>query len=545
MQEGLLAIVPHSFGEHERCKEWCKFKQDPENYTHSELPGGKDLRGEDLRACIEDAMQPFLSEEAAKKMAPVGSSQRNECVNSVIGSKAPKIRHYGGSDSNDYRTAAGVAQFNEGHSYVTQVAEKMGIPSTATTEKYMNKMNKKREQDAGRKSSREFKRARRNSRKKKNQKTHSMEAREGVTYESGIGLRQSAEEKTALTNGTISDLMASLTEQEFNGYAELIKTPNKQGCETQHLSELTVSNQDGYLLLVFDVETTGLDRNSELLQISCISHDCSRNFSTYLLPEKRTIADSATKVHGISVQYRNGTKVLVKGGVGLTAVSQTQGLTDFCRFLQQHKESRRLVLVAHNGNRFDFPILLNALNRSSLLDEFLSSQIMLLDSLKVVSMEMKKKSSPLKSCKSKSLSDLYEFLLHEKFEAHDAQEDVAALARILFRSPLKLSVERLVEDSVSGVEFVQGMQSVLEAKSRKSTLQRMAISEGMKDKIGKAGLDLTTMEEIYKKGGARGLLAILALPGTYKQMGRKNFKPRVTKNVKVLTKVINFFDEPH
>ena len=181
MQEGLLAIVPHSFGEHERCKEWCKFKQDPENYTHSELPGGKDLRGEDLRACIEDALQPFLSEEAAKKMAPVGSSQRNECVNSLIGSKAPKIRHYGGSDSNNYRSAAGVAQFNEGHSYVTQVAEKMGIPSTATTEKYMNKMNKKREQDAGRKSSREFKRARRNSRKKKNQKTHSMEAREGVT----------------------------------------------------------------------------------------------------------------------------------------------------------------------------------------------------------------------------------------------------------------------------------------------------------------------------------------------------------------------------
>ena len=42
-----------------------------------------------------------------------------------------------------------------------------------------------------------------------------MEAREGVTYESGIGLRQSAEEKTALTNGTISDLMASLTEKNL------------------------------------------------------------------------------------------------------------------------------------------------------------------------------------------------------------------------------------------------------------------------------------------------------------------------------------------
>ena len=58
-----------------------------------------------------DALQPFLTEEAAKKMAPVGSSQRNECLNSVIESKVPKIQHYGGSESSDHRTAAGVAQF--------------------------------------------------------------------------------------------------------------------------------------------------------------------------------------------------------------------------------------------------------------------------------------------------------------------------------------------------------------------------------------------------------------------------------------------------
>lgn len=92
--EGLSAIVPHAFGEHEICKEWRRYKNDPDNYAHSDLPGGKDLKGEDLRACIQDALQPFLSEEAAKKMAPVGSSQQNECLNSVIGSKVPKIRHY-------------------------------------------------------------------------------------------------------------------------------------------------------------------------------------------------------------------------------------------------------------------------------------------------------------------------------------------------------------------------------------------------------------------------------------------------------------------
>ena len=66
MQTKIFARTAIKYGVHEKCKEWCKFNQDPENYTQSELPGGKDLRGEDLHTCVEDAMQTFLSEEAAK-----------------------------------------------------------------------------------------------------------------------------------------------------------------------------------------------------------------------------------------------------------------------------------------------------------------------------------------------------------------------------------------------------------------------------------------------------------------------------------------------
>ena len=58
-------------------------------------------------------MKPFLTEEAAKKLAPRVSSQRNECVNSLIGTKAPKIRHYGGSESSDFRTAAAIDLFTD------------------------------------------------------------------------------------------------------------------------------------------------------------------------------------------------------------------------------------------------------------------------------------------------------------------------------------------------------------------------------------------------------------------------------------------------
>ena len=58
----------------------------------------------------------------ADKLAPLGSSQANEALNNTIGSKAPKIRHYASSESNDYRVACAVSQKNIGHSYVAQVS---------------------------------------------------------------------------------------------------------------------------------------------------------------------------------------------------------------------------------------------------------------------------------------------------------------------------------------------------------------------------------------------------------------------------------------
>ena len=56
----------------------------------------------------------YATADMLKKMAPLSSSQKNETANSVIGTKSLKIRYYGGSERNDYRIAAGVAQVNEG-----------------------------------------------------------------------------------------------------------------------------------------------------------------------------------------------------------------------------------------------------------------------------------------------------------------------------------------------------------------------------------------------------------------------------------------------
>ena len=43
LQDSLNNVVPHMYGEHDKCGDWCMYKADPENYRHNSLPGGKPL----------------------------------------------------------------------------------------------------------------------------------------------------------------------------------------------------------------------------------------------------------------------------------------------------------------------------------------------------------------------------------------------------------------------------------------------------------------------------------------------------------------------
>ena len=121
LQKNLRAIVAHAFGKHDNCRtasvSWCGFLQDPNTYKHKSLPHGKDLQDEHLQKDLSTVVEIFVKN--ADKLAPLGSSQANESLNNSVGSKAPKIRHYGASESNDYRVACAVGQKNIGYSYVS------------------------------------------------------------------------------------------------------------------------------------------------------------------------------------------------------------------------------------------------------------------------------------------------------------------------------------------------------------------------------------------------------------------------------------------
>ena len=74
---------------------------------------GRDLTELRLKNDLNKIFKQFA--DRSEELAPSGSTQANEAINSIVGSKAPKIRHYGDFESSDFRCAAAVCQKNEGH----------------------------------------------------------------------------------------------------------------------------------------------------------------------------------------------------------------------------------------------------------------------------------------------------------------------------------------------------------------------------------------------------------------------------------------------
>lgn len=73
VRNGLKSIVPHAYGDHSSCGNWCGYLKNPASYKHRGLPHGKDLMDKSLRQSLEKIIVVYASN--AKKLAPLGSSQ--------------------------------------------------------------------------------------------------------------------------------------------------------------------------------------------------------------------------------------------------------------------------------------------------------------------------------------------------------------------------------------------------------------------------------------------------------------------------------------
>ncbi|XP_068673244.1 uncharacterized protein [Montipora foliosa] len=507
LKSGINSIVPHSFGEHSACNihvSWCGFKKCPDGYKHTELPNGKCLHGEPLKNALTNIFSEYATDIVVKKLSPCANSQRNESQNNTIATKNPKTRYYGGSVSNDFRVACGVAQRNLGYGYVSTALEVLNIEPGYFCTSHEDLMDKKVFSDRNRKATKNFKYRRNQLRDQKSSQNSQKEAKEGKTYETAVALNldTSVNQPTPRTHTHIEHLLENISDNELHEYEKLVPSYYAE----PDLPKLTYDPNQTYTFVVFDTETTCTGKNAELCQLSAIHEN--QVFSKYILPTG------------------NSSKMF--------------------------KESC-IVLIGHNSSTFDTPILLRRSDEnfrsklSNLNVYFGDSQILVKHLLKDKHPALQLSESA--SCKSNQ-SALYSHLFKEEFEAHDALEDVKALRKILFHSALQMNKEKLVnysgvisvEQAIASMSYMDRRHEILQTFSGRLFDPRDdngAIKQSMAQKVAGNGLSYSHLKELYLKFGTKGLLAILSMPPSQSTAT----KPRVTRTKRILDAIANHFQE--
>ena len=445
--------------EHSNCDPtWCRFHQDPLGYTHHELPYGKDLHGKALKEALESIMNEYTTDIVLTKLAPCLNSQRNESLNGTIGSKNPKIRYYGGSESSDFRIACGVAQRNEGHQYISKTLESLGITPGHYCCTYHTNLDKKQENDNIRKAKPEFKIKRRKLFQDKCSKQAKKELKENATYQSNIGLNLDPSSSTSShKKGKENEDLSVLDDIDSNKAESVLKD-----CEalignvvTRPEPVQTKFFEDNYYYsLIFDTETTTIRKSAQPIPIAATTVDEQNMFSEYIQPKIR-ITQAASNIHGIKSSNLKGETVLFKDGKQLSRKTHVECLQNSITFIETTEEMCKqktnkpfieTVLIGHNASAFDVPTLLRT-SPSTFNERLKSLKIIFADSLVHIK---QLRSSGINSTLFGKLSDnklsaLYSGLFKKEFNAHDALEDVKALSKVLFHSSLQISIEQILQ----------------------------------------------------------------------------------------------------
>ena len=265
--------------------------------------------------------------------------------------------------------------------------------------------------------------------------------------------------------------------------------------------------------VIFNLETGGLARTFDILQISAIHN--SKEFDMYVTPTQN-ISRAASDVTKLTVL--NGQ--LFHRGNAVTTLSTKDALQGFIKFLTTIQKP---VLVWHNIRTFDLIFLYNNLVKCELWESFLSAVVGFIDTLPVFKTEFPKRHSYKQEV-------LMAELLHESYSAHNALDDVKALQRIL----------GLVESALSQHLFGPTVIiNLVNAASHRSTLKPLeenkAITKTMAGKIAKSGLQYDHLKTEFERNRFDGLASVLgeSVDGTV----------RVTKQGKIIQNIFEYFSQ--
>ncbi|XP_058807184.1 uncharacterized protein LOC131673301 [Phymastichus coffea] len=464
----LRRMPEHLYGRHENCGFWCKYKE-----KHTIL-----LTDENLYTMLVDFFNKYAAN--AGKFSVAASSQANESFNNVIAHKAHKNQCLRRSEACDFRVGNGVCAWNYGEKCMAKFRMRVNLSEGLYTLKYATTADGKRFTRKQTNTSSKAKLRRVILKQQRESLRKSLEKSEGITYQANCGM-----------------------EIEIN-------LPEK-------------SNADAKPLIVyFDLETTGLDINAEIVQIAA---KCGKyEFDFYINPTKE-ISKSATKFTGLS----NDGGMLCLNGKAVESSNLKDGLLAFKQFLESLSKFKKCLLVAHNAS-FDTRILLRNLISCNILRDFDIIQGFS-DSLKAFKKLISQKKGPGQF----TLHGLAtEYLASEDLQNfHDAVGDVRMLEKLARYFNCKKLLVGLKQS------YYDCCNRIIENNKINSRLQYLRELKGVISitylkKLAKHNITYKQLVELYKNEGSDDI---------YKMFCEKvGGKVKITKDIKISIAVVNFFE---
>jgi len=248
-------------------------------------------------------------------------------------------------------------------------------------------------------------------------------------------------------------------------------------------------------------------------------------FNVYVTP-KVPISMSAQQITGIV----NTSAGLTVNGQLVPSVPIKEGLKNLTSWLEQYPD---VTLVAHNGRKFDFPVLMTSLVKTELVDKFMSSVVALVDSLSV----FRKLHPKLESHKQE---DLARILLKETYPAHDAVQDVIALQKLISNEELSTSQLLTFTFPPAAVynQWLFNKEKLKNIESLSVLLYNGVMKAPTAENVAGSGLNLTCLRTIFRRDGEDGL------SNTFTGKNKEG-QPRVTSCKRtletVIPKLVEFF----
>ncbi|XP_061170673.1 uncharacterized protein LOC133180113 [Saccostrea echinata] len=480
LEENLRGLIPHQFGDHQHCKpRFCGFLRKPGGvYQHRSLPYKTALKDTDLQHQLEEVFEPLIAN--AEQYIDLGSSQQCEHANREVTLRAPKSLHYGNSESIDFKVHATAAFINEGHGYISMVCfytnvwkqfqdsanEKGGISPGKFTEEHARKRMKRRREVQNKIQLPSTKLRRLILKQERAVTQGAQETLEGDSYQSGIG---------------------------HSEHPDITKLPDP--VMPGSFKPVTLSSTEEPTMVMFDLETTDLIRGRHMphiVQIAAVELKSGSAFNTYVRP-KMAQTDTARTVTGI---VASSSGVFVAGK--LVESENIHSAAE--KFIKYLKKFKNVCLFAHNGRRFDFPVLISTFKNIEKDIELASVVTCCIDSLSM----FKKCFKDQDSYKQESL---FRSLLNDTYSAHNAVDDVKALGKL---------VQHALLSSVDVLTFSFPLNAVLQqltyngekAKNYSSLtglVQNAVISKSMAGKIAGSGLAFQHLKAIKNRDGEDGL----------------------------------------